>query len=183
MNMTGIRGKLARTYAQAIVRVWPDLTIHEIDAGSKLANFLEQRTIAFYLPLTTIADAIKMRAILAIADHLQAPHDLLVGIMTLISKQHRLVLLSSILRELAALYKQQHRMITVKFISSSAWDMADVAPITRFLEQRTGSVIEPQLLVDPRLIAGIRLQSDTYMWEHSVAQQLRALGLKVNHGN
>jgi F0F1-type ATP synthase delta subunit len=33
--------------------------------------------------------------------------------------------------------------------------------------------------VDPSLIAGVRLQSDYFLWEHSIAKQLRDLKRNV----
>ena len=58
-------------------------------------------------------------------------------------------------------------------LSAHDLDKKELTTIQHFLEEKTKKTIIYNHKINKDLIAGIRLLSNTLLWEHSIAQQLR----------
>jgi F0F1-type ATP synthase delta subunit len=71
------------------------------------------------------------------------------------------------------LYLERQHIVSFTITSSHLLPESAVLSIQRFLARNTGKTIIYTCIVDPTLIAGVRLVNTTLFWEHSVAKQLR----------
>ena len=106
-------------------------------------------------------------------------------LIDLLITDKRLMLMADILYEISHLYMQQHAIIDWTISSSDELSPEEKKSLEQFLVQKTAMQIVPTYIIDQTLIAGIRLQSDTFLWEYSVKSQLNALArtYKGYYGN
>ncbi len=93
----------------------------------------------------------------------------------LLIQDRRVVLLADILHKLSALYRDRHGIGHVLITSSHILNNEQLSGIKRFLARKTGLDIIYTHRVDRKLIAGIRLQGDSFVWEYSVRKSLNNL--------
>jgi F0F1-type ATP synthase delta subunit len=97
-------------------------------------------------------------------------------LIDLLIEQQRLSLFPKILGYVVQFYYETHDIMEFTIESSHPLDIAQLQEIVVFLEQKTGKKIIYTTLINKELIAGIKLFSTIYGWEHSVRKYLRALG-------
>jgi F-type H+-transporting ATPase subunit delta len=167
---------LARKYAQAYFHVFGDqITQAVIPAIEQfVAFYLQHKEKFFYLGLSSFAARMKADALMKNCDQFGL-RQLLQPLVTVLAEQARLTLIEQVLEELIVLYKHAHNIIDVACMSAHPLDAQEQKVITEFLEKATGKTINASLIINPDLIAGVRLQSDTFLWERSLEQQLRAI--------
>ncbi len=87
----------------------------------------------------------------------------------------RIWLAAAVFRRLFALYKERTGLH--QFVVRSSHELTDELRIEveRFLARAAGQGSIYTYTVDNRLIAGIRMQSDTLLWENSVRKQLNTV--------
>ena len=101
----------------------------------------------------------------------------------LLALHKRLALLPEVLGQLAQLMQETKNTETLHISSSHAMTQEALESVVAFFARKTGKHIVYTHSVDTSLIAGIRLQSSTYLWEHSVRKQLHALRLPLIKGH
>jgi ATP synthase F1 delta subunit len=171
---------LARRYALAYLYSFEkELSFDLIDSLEKAKVFFCQHQKALYfLSLPTITKDTKMR----IMHHLFAQFKLPVSIgklMELIIVHKRTSLWREILQYIVNLYQQQHKLMTVCIESSPKLNDDELEIVKQFLARKTGNDIIYKYRVNPDLIAGIKAQSDTILWESSIAKNIRAIRLSL----
>jgi F0F1-type ATP synthase delta subunit len=77
------------------------------------------------------------------------------------------------------LFKERAGIHDFVIKSAVALSQQEKDQIEKFLARKTGQDNIYTYHVDTRLIAGVRLRSQTLLWEHSIAQQLRQLELSL----
>ena len=80
-----------------------------------------------------------------------------------------------------ALPISRNKIARVKISSSHDITQQDLDAIERFLVNQTGLSIIYTYAIDKKLIAGIRLQSNTLLWECSINKQLTQIKLAYMH--
>jgi ATP synthase F1 delta subunit len=165
---------VARKYAAAFLSVahetfsYNDFLI--IDERKEL--LLEARAILFYMMLPVI----KQPAIDRVVDLLFegcATAPLLKRVAVLLLKHHRIIILPEVLHQIGDLYKKEKGLAQFSITSAHSLDTALQQKLLNYLEHETGQKIIPEFSIDKSLIAGVRAQSDTALWEHSIRKQLR----------
>lgn len=171
---------LAQKYAQAFLHIFGDRVTQDIlEAMDKFISWYEKdRHQLFYVRLSGIPSQIKSDLVLKLCDHFGLQL-LLQPLVRLLGEQGRLLLLITVLKHIIMGYNEQQGIVDVDVISTYPLSTDEQKYIKEFLERIIGKIVHPQLHVDTRLIAGIRLQSETFLWERSIAQQLRALRSSV----
>lgn len=168
--------ELARKYAKAFINVFIDkLNAQEIEHVKRLAKFLGQyRRVLFYVQLAFLDGETTKKDFfdLLIKFNLDS---LFTNLINLLESQQRLFLLPKILEYIVKLYNEHHGIMEFTIISSHRLNESELSEIVNFLSIKTGKKILYTALIDKRLIAGLKLYSDTYGWEHSVRKQLEAL--------
>jgi len=164
---------VARNYALAFLNSFLDEL--SIDDFLKIRNVLsfweEQKKILHFLDLPGFDNTKKCDLIEEILTQLSAPPPLK-ELMFLLVRHKRVAYIRDVLKKTCALYKQRKN---VEFFSvSSAHELLadEVQSIKNFLEKKSGKQVLCDCTVDKNLIAGIRCQSESLMWEHSVRKQL-----------
>lgn len=72
-------------------------------------------------------------------------------------------------------YREKHGILFCTLTSSHLLEEAEKEAAIQFVEQKTGKRFFYTSIVNERLIAGIRIEGETLLWEHSIAQHLRIL--------
>lgn len=167
---------LARKYAQAYIQVYGSRLTQEArnQIERLVAEYMQHKEKFFYLGLSSLAPAVKSNLVFKTCDQFQV-RSVLQPLILLLAEQGRLALLVPVLQSVLSLDKELQGIIDVTIQSAQTLDAQQQEFVKKFLEHLTGKKIHARLVDNPELIAGIRVQSDTFLWEHSVAQQLRFL--------
>lgn len=180
--MIGIsQSPVARKYAQAYLNVFSDQhTFEDFCSLWRASQFLsEHHSLLFYLSLPMIHETDKKRFIDLFFEKFHL-FDSLKQLFYLLLKNKHIFLAIDVLQDIYSLYKMQYGISELKISSSLDLSEEKIAEITNFFIKLSGlERVVVHCSVNPALIAGIRLQSETYLWEYSVAQQLQKLKQKL----
>jgi len=178
--MTAAQAVIARKYAKAYMRVFgPELALSDYKVLDQLYGFMGQnRRIPFFLALHSIDAAIKMRELQKLFEKFEAPESLNRLVKVLLADD-RCGLLVQVIKQVILLYEQQRGLESFVVASSHELDEKEVVEIQQFLEETTGLDILCNYKIDKALIAGLRLQSDTHLWEYSVRKHLQRMHLPL----
>ena len=167
---------LAKKYARAY--------LHTLGSQHSLDDFLsmwrasqflsEHHSLLFYLSLSMIHESDKKRFIDLFFDkfHLFAS---LKELFYLLLKNKHIFLAADVLRDIYGLYKKEHNIAELHV--SSSHDLTDIQlqEIQNFFTKLSRQEVVLRHTVNPLLIAGIRMQTENFLWESSIAQQLRKI--------
>ncbi|MGE0009879.1 MAG: FoF1 ATP synthase subunit delta [Candidatus Babeliales bacterium] len=167
---------LSRRYATAYVNVYgAQLDLGISDRLEKAAEFLQNTPAAqLVLKLSTLQSSVLKKALEQLCTKFTIPLSLL-DLVALLIEHNRLSLLVGILYQIADIYKARKGIQTFQFISPLPLDAHTRERIALFLKNSSFNTIVYTEKIDPSLIAGIRLQSDTLLWEYSIKKQLNQL--------
>ena len=98
-------------------------------------------------------------------------------LMKLLLVDKREILVSPVLDMLCSSYLKRAGIVMCTLLSSHALTEHERSIVQQFIAHQVGYRIIYDYKVDPALIAGIKVVSDTFMWEYSVARQLREVEL------
>ncbi|HEV2600850.1 MAG TPA: ATP synthase F1 subunit delta [Candidatus Babeliales bacterium] len=171
---------LARRYAKAFLNCFIDsMTIKDLQGFDLVRHCLEKnRSILFFLSLIHIDTEVKKQDMhdLFKQCNVMPEADQLVNVLL---DSGRGALLSAVVKDISELYKQRKNIEFFSIATSHPVPTAQVAVIAQFLQRKLGSEIIYQHSIDPTLIAGMRLQSGTRLWEYSIAKQLNGMSDKL----
>jgi len=183
--MTSKLKLLAHKYASAYVAtLGASLTRAEYERLRAFGAFIKKydRSLVI-LSVPVIADYEKRLALERLSELYELPPSIN-ALWALLITHKRVLLVPLCIEELCLLFEQRAHIQRFVVSSSHELDVKSLALIKEYLERSTGKTIVEEVVVDKRLIAGIRLQSDDYIWEHSVRKQLRTLSsLLANKGS
>lgn len=97
----------------------------------------------------------------------------------LLGQHHRLFLLPLVIHFTKLEYSKRYALLPMTIKTSAQVSEADIDLLKKFLSLQTGCQIIATSVVDRSLIAGIRMESIPYIWEHSIAKQLRQVSRQV----
>lgn len=166
----------ARMYAKAFLNVWPDaINPQLLERLTDFAKVLhKERRLFFILSLPHLGRDIKAEQVKQFCERLGLPWQF-ERLVNLLLADQRIFLLPEIVTYICQLYARQHNIVRVKIKSSVPLKKEECEILTQFLGRCTGSAVQYQAYVDSSLIAGIRIESDRVLWEHSAQQQLRSV--------
>jgi F-type H+-transporting ATPase subunit delta len=172
---------LACRYAQAFINVFLDkLSPEDINAIDCTARYLaEHARIIFLLTVPALDDSKKKQAIEQLCAQFNVSEQVKKFMFVLIDHK-RAVLLALALRCIVVLYKKEKNILTFSITTAQEVDKNELSVMQQFLARQTGSDIVYTHKVDPTLIAGVRMQSNFYVWEHSVKKHLHAMRLLIH---
>lgn len=171
---------LARRYALAYLYVFNQDISKEVLVCLKEARsfFLEHKRALYFLSLPTIAKDTKIKIMEHLFMQFKLPRSIN-RLMELIIVQKRASLWCEVLQYIIDIYQQQHQLMTVRIESSSTLSNDDIDRVKQFLARKTGNDIIYTYRVNQDLIAGIKAQSSTILWECSIAKNIRTLRLSL----
>lgn len=176
MNGTPVDKNIAKKYARAFMSVFPQIVgftdIKKIDAAQKFLQ-THKRTL-FFLQLPQFDLERKKSMVADLIGYFSLPHDLAAIILLLITHD-RSFYIPEVLAWITQLYKNQINSIEFSIQTAQETDDKQFESIKQFLGRLTNKKIIGIPSVDTSLIAGLRLQSNEYLWEYSVRKQIKAL--------
>jgi ATP synthase F1 delta subunit len=169
---------LARRYAQAFLNVYgSELTPAIRGRLRELHRFLSmQNSILFFLTIPTIDDEVKLRGLAFLCEKFELPDSVKKSMFLLLASK-RAILLEQMVGFIDILYNKEHAISSFSISSACPLSHTDKEFLVSFLKAHTGDDVLYTYVIDKSLIAGIRMCSDTHLWEHSIARQLREIQL------
>lgn len=96
-------------------------------------------------------------------------------LIDLLIDEKRIPLLTSILEFIVRIYKSNFNIMDFIIVSSHQLTDKEQNQIKNFLEKKTNKKVRYKIKIDPNLIAGLKIYSETLLWEHSIYSQLTSL--------
>jgi len=168
---------LSRLYAHAFGgtvkdRISPDM-VNKLEEWSQL--WQPRAAAVAYLKLDNISAEVKERIVLDSAAAFESAQ-VLQPLVHLLVQHGRLWLIGLIIKEYVAWYRLQQGIAFVRMYTVVAPTEQELADVRRWVMNKSGfRQVEIEVILDSTLLAGIRLESSSFVWEHSVRQQLRSL--------
>ncbi len=172
--MTQQRSLIAKRYAQAFLNVFIDsIALDDFHNICAAEQFLMQHKQALFLLKLPFINPAKKKEILNELCQKFRLIDKFKELVELLVHDKRSFLLPDVLYYVSKLYQQRKGIMSFTIISSHRLGTDKLNSMQRFLAQESGCDIIYNYRVDKKLIAGIRLYSDTLLWEYSINKQLR----------
>ncbi|MBP6870060.1 ATP synthase F1 subunit delta [Candidatus Babeliales bacterium] len=167
---------VAKKYAHAYLNVFADQhSFEEFCSMWRAAQFLsEHHSLLFYLSLPMIQEVDKKRFIDLFFEKFHL-FDSLKQLFYLLLKNKHIFLAGDTLRDIYSLYKIKHNISDLHVTASSDLSEEKIEEIKNFFTKLSGQQVVVRYSVNQALIAGIRLQTESFLWEYSIAQQLRKI--------
>ncbi len=164
---------LAKKYATAFMDVAQDLfDEHDLKRVDELQKFLhDNRKILFFFNFSLIDQEV-INAVLDKMFKNFKTESLFKKLMQLILHERRALLMPEVLYYVAALYREKNNIISFDVESAQELSEEEKKTVEQFLADSTKKNISPKYKIDSTLIAGMRAQSETLLWEHSIKNQL-----------
>jgi ATP synthase F1 delta subunit len=169
---------ISKRYACAFLNQYEDL-LHD-DYYEELKDFSlflrNNKWLYAYLSISSIDEQIKKDVI----DRLHSsitPSENTQNLIALLRRDKRIRLLDCVLEQIIIEHQKRKKIMHFTVTSAHTLSTEDQDRIITHLKELTNNNTLVTFNEDPLLIEGIRIQSSTLLWEHSIAQRLR----KFNH--
>jgi ATP synthase F1 delta subunit len=164
---------VARNYAIAFLNTFIDeISFEEFLAIREFQIFWEEHKKSFYcLNYPGLIYEKKRAAVEELLRACSAPA-VLIEIFSLLIRHRREKLIALVLENVCSLYMEKKDIVFFHIASSHELSAEEITAVQEFLAHKTKKTILYTCLIDKDLIAGIRCQSESLVWEFSVRQQL-----------
>ena len=176
MSRTFVDKNIAKKYAQAFIAVFPkSFVFSDIRKIETTQKFLQthKRTL-FFLQLPQFDQKRRISMVADLVDYFSLPQDFATIILLLI-EHNRSFYIPDVLRWITQLYKDHLNTMEFSIQTVQTINEIQIESIKKFI----GHLINKKVIgipsIDTTLIAGLRLQSNHYLWEYSVRKQIKAL--------
>ncbi len=167
---------LSRKYAEAFLNLFFDsITPETISNLTKLQHYLKNHknaTILFSLHHIPLDAKLKLLDDLGLqlhsCEHIKKLFEILI-------RHDRAELVLQVFTKICQLYRERKNILMFDIQGSHELDEQSIASIEKFLARSTGKNIQSKQHINKDLIAGLRLQSDTFLWEYSISKQIKKL--------
>lgn len=170
-----VSSTLTGRYARAFLRVYgTDLRFEDIQRIDAFAYYVRDKKVFFMPHVLSAAQLASACAMLSALAQEQGLPSSVTHLFRLLMEEDRLFLVDLVLRQIVRIYKKQQGIITCTVRSSHPLTEQSRKELGASLAHKTDKqMIIEQYVVDPQLIAGIRVQGETFLWECSLDQRLR----------
>jgi len=165
-----------KKYAQAWYTLFgKELSFTSIQNMQKAVAFLTtSKQLLFLLNYAVQEPAQVDHCIALLCQKFELPQSLRF-LFILLLQHDRIEFLLKIIEDIIALYKLEHSMIDVQIKTAHSASQDEIIMLTQFFEKRSGMKALVTHIQDSSLIAGVRIESELWLWEASVQKQLRIL--------
>lgn len=165
---------IARKYAKAFLNLYFDaLSDQHIEGLFKFHLFLrENRGILCYLNLPGLNEQVWNDFSTRLYADFTLPQHFAKLIQVLVLKRRVELLPTVVVALLQEFWKRKH-VLHFEVTSSLKLSLAQQAAVIAFLTNKTGAAVRAAFAMDSSLICGIKMKSDSYMFEHSIARELK----------
>lgn len=167
---------LAKKYARAYLNVFmASIAFEDIERLCSFEQFLETHKLAmFFFGLPHISLISKIRCIGLLVAKFSLPQSL-ARLLTMLIESGRTALMQEVIKQIGEEYRKRKNIQFFAITSSHQLKPEEIDAIQRKLEHATKSKVICSHHVDKELIAGLRALSSNFLWEYSIAKQLRLL--------
>ena len=171
------RSRLAQKYARAFLNIFKsDINSEFIEKTFNLYKFLrEHKESEVYLRLSAITNQKKKQVLVKLLESFELENSSLVKLIDTLIAKNRVYIISDILKYIVKIANQQNNIVKADFRFSHQLPDATKQSIERFFEKKLKKKIIYNYILDKSLIAGVRLNTDNYLWQYSIRQQLDKL--------
>lgn len=171
---------LAKKYAVAFLNIFSDqLKMSDCQALEKVAKYLDDHIDLFFLLRAPFIDKKKQQqAFEKLGEHYKLPA-VIQKVADLLRSDNRFYLMPDVLEAVVKEYWTRNNIMRFSVVSSQELSSDDLSSIEKFLALKTNKKIIIDYKIDDSLIAGLRLQSATLLWEHSIQEQLQTIKKKI----
>lgn len=165
---------VANKYAQAFLDVYgTTIDRDEIQHIEEAAHFLRrQRRALFLFQVSALSRSIKQEKLRELCERFHLT-DATARLAQKLLKDKRASFLASVFESISELFKRQRGIVTVHITSACVLADAQKIFLEKFIMQHRKGEMHFVYAIDASLIAGIRVQGDMFLWEFSIAKQLR----------
>ncbi len=166
----------AKKYAQAFLNVFADeISTADFEKICSFAQFLaKHRRALFFFGLPHISFDEKVNIIDWLIKQFNLPHELK-KLLILLIESGKAQLMHEVIHQVCEHYQMLNHIEPFEISSSHELKPAQLEEIKMLLERATKNMVHYSYHVDKDLIAGMRAQSSTKLWEYSIEKQLRLL--------
>ena len=170
---------IAKKYAKAFFNVFaPSLSDEDFITICQLGDFFEHnKNLLYFLSWHSIAQTEKVAALLHAFEYFNLKGKPYKALITLLSKHKRTFLIKDVLIQLCILYEESRNIGSFAITSSHKMSPEEMQYIEEYLANHSGQDIMYTYSVDKNLIAGVRAQSDTLLFEYSIRKRLAQIKL------
>ena len=175
MNNTSF---LARKYALAFTHCFAaNFNRENIEQIAQAYQFFaSHQRFSYLLNLSAINDSLKQEALEKILiTRFQLPAQPCKALIALLIAHSRTQLMGPILHIVHEFMMKEKNIESFTISSAQPLTQEQQVDLEQFLEQHTDATIVPTYKINKDLIAGLRVQSSTHLWEHSLKKYLRTL--------
>jgi len=168
---------LARRYAKAFCNVFGEsLTFDDFEHIVAVVTFLDaKRTFVSWLTVPLISDEVKITVLRTLLiENFTLPESFMRLIELLVS-HNRSFMIDSVLYYIGLIYQERNAIQLFTVTSAPILTAADKKTISLFLAHKIPGAMMYTCTEDKKLIAGLRMQSNTMLWEYSIRKDLRTL--------
>ena len=168
---------LAKKYAKAFINLYGNaLNLELVERLEIVADYLKrQHEALFYVQLSDLDNALTKGNFKAMLKSFDID-ELFEPLIDLLLKDRRITLLPGVIHHVCGLYLEKNNIMHFIVESPLVLHTDEMTILRSYLAEKTGKNILFTVKKNAQLIAGLRVYSDTYGFEHSIRKQLRAIG-------
>ena len=175
-----VKSELSKKYAQAYYNAYShSVEPSSIQALLQASNFLSHSKEILFLLGYGVLDSQEVKRCMQLFIQRFSLPQTIEKICMLLLAHNRIFLLESVLHDICCIYKKEHNEIDVTVSTAHQLLPEQIVELTEFFASYSKGKVFMNVVHDPSLIAGIRMQSETWLWEDSVAKKIRALKQNV----
>lgn len=170
---------LSKKYARAFISLFSSiLTLDELDRAKRLSDFIKERKEAlFYIQISVLDSNAVKEAFFKLLNQFKL-NEAFIQLINILELHRRLFLLPMILNSIVTISKDRANIAEFIIESSHSLSESQIKILTDFLVEATGKKIIYSTKINRELIAGVKIYSDRFGWEHSVQKQLEMVSRK-----
>ena len=170
--MMVLESTLAKKYAVAFFRIYRPDEPH-MKALTTLRNYLSSNKVfKAILNLPSLSRKEKEKIVDHVAAKLQLPK-CIIKLIKVLLQHKRIELIDEVVNKVFFLHKKRERKFHFAVSTSHELTPAEQEAVTSFIKTLVPNHIVTTFTIDPTLISGIKIKSDTLLLERSIAKQLR----------
>lgn len=171
---------VARQYGKAyILEFYDQLSLEDINHIKNAVWFFRRNhNFMSLVSVVTTMKETKQHLIDEIFSHFKL-HETLKKIVVALVRHKRLLYFPHVLQDIYCLYLKKASMLHVDISSAQSLELSEINKLEAFFAKHSGKKIISSFKIDPSLIAGIKMQSDLFLWQYSIASKLKKLHQKL----
>lgn len=172
-----VMNAVAQKYAKAFFNMYGDaFDVASVEKVFKLSRYLrDNRSLFAYFNIPSVSQEKKKSVLVSICQKLGVPQEITFLIEPLFH-QRRIELFSVILCLFVIYFRKHHGIVECTIFTSRALSDEEKDSVKKaFCSLTKATALVAKFIVDENLIEGMRIQSNTMLWESSIAQQLNTV--------